>query len=57
MMEQSSNKEQEGIISSDNSVVPVKIEAPVKQFKTHHYALDFDHGFIKSVVQKSESEK
>jgi hypothetical protein len=57
MMEQPSDKEQEGIVSSDNSIVPVKIEALVKQFKTHLCALDFDHGFIKSVVRKSESEK
>jgi hypothetical protein len=50
MMEQLSDKEQEGIVSSDNSVVPVKIEVLVKQFKTHHCTLDFDHGFIKSWV-------
>ena len=56
-MEQPSDKEQEGIVSSDSSVVPVKIEALAKQFNTHHCALDFDHGFIKSVVRKSESEK
>ena len=56
MMEQPSDKEQEGIVSSDSSVVPVKIEVQ-KKFKTHRCTLDFDHGFIKSVVRKSESEK
>jgi hypothetical protein len=35
---------------NDLNSVPVKIEQMVKQFKTHRCALDFDRGFINSVI-------
>jgi hypothetical protein len=35
-------------------ITPMKIEALVKDFKTHRCALDFDKGFIKAVITKEE---
>ncbi len=35
---------------NDSNSVPVKIEQMVKQFKMHQCALDFDRGFINSVI-------
>jgi hypothetical protein len=35
---------------NDSNSVPVKIEQMVKQFKMHQYTLDFDRGFINSVI-------
>jgi hypothetical protein len=35
---------------NDSNSVPVKIEQMVKQFKMHQCTLDFDRGFINSVI-------
>jgi hypothetical protein len=35
---------------NESTSVPVKIEQMVKLFKTHRCALDFDWGFINSVI-------
>ena len=49
---QTSNTVEENKINEANSI-PVKIEQMVKQFKTHRCALDFDAGFINSVIMKT----
>jgi hypothetical protein len=36
--------------------IPVKIEQMIKQFKTHQCALDFGHGFINSVLVRTEDD-
>jgi hypothetical protein len=39
----------------ENAALPVKIEALDKQFKTHCCTLNFDHIFIKTVLQRTDS--
>jgi hypothetical protein len=42
------------VTTDQNVAVPVKIEALAKQFKTHRCALDFDHGFVRAAIIKTE---
>jgi hypothetical protein len=35
---------------NESTSVPVKVEQMVKQFKMHRYVLDFDQGFINSII-------
>ncbi len=47
------NQAAENLATSEASeLTTVKIEQMVKQFKTHHCAVDFDSAFIKSVIVK-----
>ena len=55
--QQTEGMEQGATARDQNAAVPVKIEALTKQFKTHRCALDFDHGFIKAVLNKSDEDK
>ncbi len=57
MTQQAEGMEQGATARDQNAAVPVKIKALVKQFKTHRYALDFDHCFIKAVLKKSYEDK
>jgi hypothetical protein len=58
MMTQQAEGMEQGVTARDqNAAVPVKIEVLVKQFKTHRCGLDFDHGFIKAMLKKSDDDK
>jgi hypothetical protein len=50
------NGEQQPSTTSGDAhqITPMKIESLVKDFKTHRCALDFDKGFIKTVITKKE---
>jgi len=50
------NREQQPSTTSRDAhqITPMKIESLVKDFKTHRCALDFDKGFIKTVITKKE---
>jgi len=50
------NEEQQPSTTSGDAhqITPMKIESLVKDFKTHRCALDFDKGFIKTVITKKE---
>ena len=38
------------------AVTPMMIEKMVKTFKTHRCAMDFDHGFIRSIIKTDDDE-
>jgi hypothetical protein len=50
----SQEEEQQQPSSTTHQITPMKIESLVKDFKTHRCALDFDKGFIKTVITKKE---
>jgi hypothetical protein len=44
------------ILQKEAQITPAKIEHMVKEFETHHCAMDFDSVFIKSIMVKKEDE-
>ena len=40
--------------SGNDAIVPIKLEQMVKQFKTHRCAMDFDHGFCKTIFKEED---
>jgi hypothetical protein len=52
--QQQHHEAQDSISSSNEPIVPMKLEQMVKQFKMHRYALDFDYTFCKEVFKVAE---
>lgn len=52
--QQQQEQQQQSIMNEHCQLSAVKIESMVKEFKTHHCALDFDSAFIKSIIIKQE---
>jgi dihydropteroate synthase len=51
--QEESEQQQPSTTSRDtHQITPMKIESLVKDFKTHRCVLDFDKGFIKTVIQR-----
>ena len=52
----STDSKEEDMTQASGQITPAKIEQLVKEFKTHHCAMDFDRGFIDAVFIKKEEE-
>ena len=48
----SSNSEEQTSTSDNLAIIPAKLEQMVKKFKTHRCAMDFDHGFCKTIFKQ-----
>jgi hypothetical protein len=53
---QQQNEQRDLATGEKTQLTTVKIEQMVKQFKTHHCAVDFDSTFINSIIVKKEDE-
>ena len=41
--------------NDDHLAITTKIEQMVQNFKTHRYAMDFDHGFCKTIFKEANT--
>ena len=48
----SSNSKEQTSTSDNLAIIPAKLEQMVKKFKTHRCAMDFDHGFCKTIFKQ-----
>jgi hypothetical protein len=52
VIKDSSNSEEQTSTSDNLAIIPAKLEQMVKKFKTHRCAMEFDHGFCKTIFKE-----